>query len=115
MFGFLVVFRRIGRALRRGWHDPSFRGVVYLAVTLILAGGLFYARVEGWTFFQGIYFSVITLSTVGYGDFSPATFGGRFFTIFYVLIGVGIIVSLAGQLAAHLVAARVAKKGEGAE
>lgn len=110
MFGFVVVARRLGRALRRGWSDPAFRGVVYLALTLVLAGGLFYARVEGWTFFQGIYFSVITLSTVGYGDLSPTTFGGRLFTIFYVLVGVGIIVSLAGQMASHLIAARVEKR-----
>jgi voltage-gated potassium channel len=112
MFGLLVVFRRLGTALRRGWADPTFRGVVWLTVTVILAGGLFYARVEEWTFFQGIYFTVITLTTVGYGDLVPVTFAGRMFTIFYVLLGVGIMVSLVGQVASHLIAARIEKHAE---
>jgi hypothetical protein len=111
MFGLLVVARRLARALRRGWSDPSFRGVVWIAVTLVMAGGFFYARVEGWTFFQGIYFSVITLGTVGYGDLAPVTFAGRLFTIFYVLVGVGVIVALAGQLASQLIEGRAERKG----
>lgn len=110
MFGVVVLVRRLTAALRRGWGDPSFRGVVWLAVTMILVGGVFYARAEGWTFFQGIYFSVITLTTVGYGDLAPVTFAGRLFTIFYVLVGIGIIVALAGELASHLIAARVDRK-----
>jgi len=115
MFGLLVVFRRLGRALRRGWSDPAFRGVVWLALTMILVGGLFYARTEGWTFFQGIYFSVVTLATDRYGDLAPTTFAGRLFTIFYVLVGVGIIVALAGQLASHLIEARVERKERSTE
>lgn len=110
MFGFLVVFRSLGRALRRGWSDPAFRGVLWLALLLIGVGAFFYARVEGWTLFQGLYFSVITLTTVGYGDLVPRTFAGRAFTIFYVLIGIGIIVALAGQLAAKLIEARTPRR-----
>lgn len=111
MFGLIVVFRNFGMALRHGWKDPSFRGVVWLAFTTILAGGLVFARFEGWTFFQGVYFSVITLTTVGYGDLTPVTFAGRMFAILYVLIGVGIIVALVGQVAAHIIAARTGEPG----
>jgi voltage-gated potassium channel Kch len=99
-----MVFRR-GR-IRRWWDDPLFRGLVGLTLTLLVGGAFFFHRVEGWTYFQSLYFSVITLTTVGYGDFSPQTFAGRLFTIFYVLMGVGIVIALVGRIATNAAEAR---------
>jgi voltage-gated potassium channel Kch len=104
---FLAVFRRLWQAMRRGWADPVFRSLLIMTVTLLFGGALLFHRVEGWTYFQSLYFSVITLTTVGYGDFSPVTFVGRLFTIFYVLVGVGIIVALVGRIATNAAEARV--------
>lgn len=101
MFAFAVVFRKLFAALRSGWHDPAFRGVMQLTLVLLLTGTVFYARVEGWTLFQSLYFSVITLTTVGYGDVAPVTVAGRAFTMGYVLFGLGIVVALAAQIAGH--------------
>ena len=81
-------------------------------ITLLLIGASAFHRLEGWTFFQSLYFSVITLTTVGYGDFSPGTFAGRLFTIFYVLVGVGIIVALISRIAANAAEARVERVEE---
>ena len=39
------------------------------------------------------YFTIITLTTVGYGDFSPKTDLGKLFTMVYVVLGLGIISS----------------------
>mmetsp|Transcript_48975 Transcript_48975/g.77377 ORF Transcript_48975/g.77377 Transcript_48975/m.77377 type:complete len:487 (-) Transcript_48975:81-1541(-) len=47
---------------------------------------------------KGFYFSVITLTTVGFGDFVPRTVGGKLFTIFYILVGVPISVNALGHL-----------------
>ena len=107
MLSFLVVFRRLFQGLRRGWREPQFRGLLYLTIGLLLAGMLFYHRVEDWTLFEAFYFSVLTLTTVGYGDFTPQTGAGRAFTIFYVLVGLGIVVALMTQIAGHVVAAHV--------
>lgn len=52
-----------------------------------------YHFLEGWDYIDALYFSVITLTTVGYGDFSPQTMGGKLFTIFYIFIGLGMILS----------------------
>ena len=109
---FLVVFRRLGRAIRRGWSDPVFRSLMALAAILLVAGTFLYHRVEGWTLFQSLYFSVITLTTVGYGDFSPATFAGRLFTIFYVIFGVGIIVALITRIASNAAEGRAERAEE---
>ena len=107
---FIAVFRRLWQAVKRGWADPVFRSLLLMTVTLLLGGAWLFHRVEGWTYFQSLYFSVITLTTVGYGDFSPATFVGRLFTMFYVMVGVGIIVALISRIATNAAEARVERK-----
>ncbi|MDT2754620.1 potassium channel family protein [Enterococcus pseudoavium] len=61
---------------------------------ILLIGTFFYHNVEGMTYLDALYFSVITLATVGFGDLSPQTAVGKIFTIGYVLIGVGILTAL---------------------
>ena len=65
----------------------------------MLTGTLFYWRFEDWTIIESLYFSVVTLSTVGYGDFSPTTAGTQIFTIIYILTGFGVLVALLTSVA----------------
>lgn len=58
-------------------------------------GAVFYHFQEGWDWLDSFYFTVITLSTVGYGDFSPQTDLGKLFTIPFIFIGVGLFVAVA--------------------
>ncbi len=66
---------------------------VLLAATLLTLsiGTVVYHEVEHFNWVDAYYFSVITLATVGYGDFTPHTTFGKIFTTFYIFIGVGII------------------------
>jgi len=45
---------------------------------------------EGWNFLDSIYFSTITITTLGYGDLVPLTNVGKIFTIFFSLSGIAI-------------------------
>lgn len=101
MIPLFVVFRRLWRSIRSAWEDAAFRGLTHLTAVLLIAGTLFYWRVEDWTPFQSLYFSVITLTTVGYGDLAPTTALGRAFTMGYVLLGLGVIVALVSHIARH--------------
>lgn len=63
-------------------------GIILLATVIIFSTlGLMY--LEGWSFFTALYVTIITLSTVGYGDITPTTFWGKAFTLLYVVCGAG--------------------------
>ncbi len=52
---------------------------------------------------EALWWSIVTITTVGYGDFYPVTAGGRITAAFVMITGVGIIGSLASLLASVLV------------
>ena len=86
--------------------DPDGRETLAIASVVIAAGTVFYRFVEDLLWIDSLYFSVITLTTVGYGDISPTTTPGKVFTMFYVIAGIGIFVALVSQVGAHLMEAR---------
>jgi hypothetical protein len=91
--------KRLWRGLAAAFADERVRGLVALAAALIAVASLFYWYVEGWSLLDAVYFSVITIATVGYGDFAPQTAWGKVFTIFYVCCGLGIFVAAATSVA----------------
>ncbi|KAK0548348.1 Potassium channel [Tilletia horrida] len=56
----------------------------------LMGAGVFLAT-EKWNFFEGLYFSFVFFSTIGYGDYSPKTPSGRAFFIVWAMFGVGIL------------------------
>ena len=73
----------------------ALRLVGGLALFMLLLGTVVYHYSEGFNWLDSAYFSTVTLATVGYGDYVPHTNFGKIFTIFYILVGIGIIVTLA--------------------
>jgi voltage-gated potassium channel len=61
--------------------------IVLLYIFIIGTFGFHY--IEGWGFVDSFYTTIATLSTVGYGDFSPETTAGKFFAVFIIIFGVG--------------------------
>lgn len=57
---------------------------------LVIAGTVFYCLEEGWGVVNAFYFSVITLTTIGYGDLAPTTSVSKIFTVCYVVSGVAL-------------------------
>ncbi|WP_256367960.1 potassium channel family protein [Ruegeria sp. HKCCD9179] len=75
------------------------KGLLAFTTGMILWASVFYHYVEGWSWLDSIYFSVVTISTVGFGDFSPETAAGKVFTMVYIIVGLGIFVTAATTVA----------------
>lgn len=85
--------------------------LLFIFVTLILiyfsAVGIYYfenqAQPEHFTsIFDSLWWAIITLTTVGYGDVYPITVGGRVFTFFILMIGLGIVAIPTGIISSAL-------------
>lgn len=87
------------RPLRRMLATPETRVLAISALLTIAVGTVFYTFMEGWTPVQSLYFCVVTLATVGYGDLHPTTEISQLFTVGYILTGIGIIAAFATELA----------------
>jgi voltage-gated potassium channel len=68
-----------------------YRILLASALFVLSVGTVFYHLNEHLSWLDAYYFSVITLTTVGYGDITPHTPSGKIFTTFYVFFGIGII------------------------
>ncbi|MBT8252533.1 MAG: ion transporter [Flavobacteriaceae bacterium] len=95
--------------------------ILFLVVTMIFlfltSAGIYYFENEAQpetfsSIFHSAWWSVVTLTTVGYGDVYPITVGGKIFTFFILLIGVGIVTIPAGLVASALSKAREIEESE---
>ena len=101
-------------------NDVEFRILLFFLVTLLAGATLFYYHEEDWSVIDSLYFSVMTMSTIGYGDFVPTTTLSKSFTIIFALLSIGIFVALMSKIVGiviHLKKLRKAKhaKHNGAE
>jgi voltage-gated potassium channel len=92
--------------------------ILFMIITLMLiyfaAVGIYYfenqAQPEHFSsIFDSLWWSIVTLTTVGYGDVYPITIGGRIFTFFILLIGLGIVAIPTGIISSSLTSAVDAK------
>jgi len=95
--------------------------IMFSVVSLILfylsAVGIYYfensVQPEAFSsIFSSLWWSVVTLTTVGYGDVIPITIGGRIFTFIILMIGLGIIAIPSGMISSALTEARAMEKEE---
>lgn len=67
-------------------------------VAVILSGTVFYRLVEGWSWIDSYFFTVVTLSTVGYGNLVPETDIGKIGTTVLIFAGLGVFALSIQQL-----------------
>ena len=106
---------RLATSVARSFREPQFRALLLLYGALLFIGTVFYVRTEGWSVLDAVYFCVATLATVGYGDFAPRTAVGKVFTMVYILVGAGVFVVLAAELAVGVIRFRDLRAGSDTE
>jgi len=102
----------LNRILRFIAQFPG-RACLYLLVTTVVLGGAFFSLVEqdaDWI--DGMWWAIVTLTTVGYGDYSPATVAGRWVAVFVMAGGIGTVAILTGILADAIREAKIHERDE---
>jgi voltage-gated potassium channel len=86
------------------------RGLLYIvAITtlIILVGGACISILEPGTvkggYGDGIWWAIVTATTVGYGDISPSTLWGRVIAVLLMLVGIGLVSTLAASITSYFV------------
>lgn len=64
--------------------------LIFTLVIIIASGTAFFRWAEGWSWLDAYFFTVITLSTVGYGSLVPATAIGKIGTTVFITLGLGV-------------------------
>jgi voltage-gated potassium channel len=75
-----------------------------LGGSLMLGGTIGYMIIEGWSLSEALFMTVITLSTVGYGEVRPLTNIGMVFSIILIFFGVGTVAYTFSTVADYIVA-----------
>ncbi len=89
-----------------------FIAISIATVVTLIIGVVMMRYLEGLQTIDALYFSVVSLTTVGYGDFTPETTGGKIFVMAYLLVGIAIVASLLNNILQNAMAKRVLKEDE---
>ena len=121
----ILKIARYAKSLDRyykAFHEIKVDLVLFTAVTLLLlyisSVGIYHfehaAQPEVFkSIFDGMWWSVATLTTVGYGDIYPITMGGKLFTFVILMLGLGAVAVPTGLVATALTNARTSDGDKG--
>ncbi len=94
---FISFFRLLKIIIKGIKNDAEFRMLLFFIVILLISSTFFYTAIEHWSILDALYFSVMTMSTVGYGDLTPTTDTSKIFTIIYTFLSIGSFVSFTAK------------------
>lgn len=86
---------------QRGLKDPEFRAIGFLLLMAVLFGTLFFRWIEGWSWLDAAYFSVVSLTTVGDANLAPTAAISKIFTMGFSLIGIGLMLAFISRLTSY--------------
>jgi len=112
---FILAVDRLTEALSEIRRELLALVILSLMLVYLAACGIYYfereAQPEAFgSILDSMWWAVVTLTTVGYGDVYPNTAGGKLFTALVTLVGVGLIAIPSGLLASVLTEARVERR-----
>lgn len=83
-----------------------FGALTFIALSILAGSTVFFHYQEGWSWIDSWFFTVTTISTVGYGNLVPATDLGKIATTVLIFSGIGVFGLAATQIADQLVTRR---------
>ena len=89
---------RFTTRIRRFFNTNGFKYICIAALVIILLGAVGIHLAEGMSLPNGIWWSFVTATTVGYGDTYPVTTSGKFLAVFLMLTGIGFVGTLTSTI-----------------
>ena len=100
----LLRLLRLARVAQRLFTQEGLRAAALLSALVAVVGGTGYSTLEPHTSpTEGVYWAITTMTTVGYGDVSPTTTGGKALALVIMLVGIGFVAILTGAIAQKFV------------
>ncbi|NAT10592.1 two pore domain potassium channel family protein [ANME-1 cluster archaeon AG-394-G06] len=81
-----------------GSKDLGYYVLLSFAITVVTVGTVVFHLLEKWSWIDSLYFTIITLATIGYGDLVPTTPVGKLVTVIFVIVGVGIFLGFLNKM-----------------
>ncbi len=91
--------------------NPALIAAVSFLITLIAGSTAFFRFVEGWSWVDSYFFTVVTLSTVGYGNLVPETHLGKIATTVLIFAGIGAFAFAIQQLGTYFMHREAKRRG----
>jgi voltage-gated potassium channel len=102
----LLLLLRLAVLARRLLSTEGVRDAAVFALLIVLGGGAAYAAVESeqhMSAWDGVWWAVTTVTTVGYGEFTPETDAGRVIAIIVMVVGIGFVALLTAAAAERFI------------
>ncbi len=106
MISLLSILKRFWKVMRGGWADPEFRGLSVILGSWVALGTIIYSVDEDWSVIESLYFCVMTVTTIGYGDLTPTGSTMQLYTIVYAVLGIGFFVAFNARLVQLAISSR---------
>ncbi|MFN3337823.1 MAG: potassium channel family protein, partial [Thermomicrobium sp.] len=103
-----VWFWRVSRELRAIARQNGLGYVLAVASGIVLLGSAIFRFVEPGvgSYGEALWWAVVTVTTVGYGDVAPQTVAGRIVAVALMLVGIGVIGMVTSSLASYFLGER---------
>ena len=98
MTGIIIILGSFFISMKDVWKDVEFRILFVLIMLLLLTGAIFYSEVEGYDLIDSLYFSVMIMSTIGYGELTLSTSTAKIFTIVYAFVSIGVFITIGSKV-----------------
>ena len=102
-FRMFAVLGRFTHKFKQFLNTNGFKYMLLVAGFFILIGGSLISIFENIAFFDGIWWAFVTTTTVGYGDISPTSIGGRIVACILMIVGIGLVGSLTSTITSYFI------------
>lgn len=87
--------------MRRIRH--GIRNLIIAIFALIIVSALFYHSAEGWSWLDSIFFTILTITTVGHNNVAALSPASKVYTSLIAFIGIAMVLTLFGIISSHYV------------